>query len=130
MGLSFPVEADSGLRGVTRILGAEFDTTGILGVSDGEARAFPAALTIPSKTSLATGRIIHFFFAWVLVGTLALWLVASALNGHLRQPAFTLFRADGEKNPIQSAEGNVNPFCGCATSRLSKGNIRHDRICT
>ncbi len=73
------------LQGVTTILGAEFDTTGVLGVSDGEARAFPAALTIPSKTSLATGRVIHFFFAWVLVGTLALWLVASAVNGHLRQ---------------------------------------------
>jgi thiosulfate reductase cytochrome b subunit len=79
------VEADTGLRGVTRVLGADFDTTGFLGVSNGEVRAFPAALTIPSKTSLATGRIIHFFFAWVLVGTLALWLVASALNGHLRQ---------------------------------------------
>jgi thiosulfate reductase cytochrome b subunit len=73
------------LQGVTTILGAEFDTTGVLGVSDGEARAFPAALTIPSKTSLATGRVIHFFFAWVLVGTLALWLFASAMNGHLRQ---------------------------------------------
>lgn len=79
------VETGGDLRGVTRVLGAEFDTTGFLGVSDGEVRAFPAALTIPSKTSLATGRIIHFFFAWVLVGTLALWLVASALNGHLRQ---------------------------------------------
>lgn len=73
------------LRGVTRVFGAEFDTTGILGVSDGEARAIPAALTIPSYQSLATGRAIHFFFAWALVGTLALWLAASALNGHLRQ---------------------------------------------
>jgi thiosulfate reductase cytochrome b subunit len=81
---------DGDLRGLTRVLGAEFDTTGLLGVSDGEARAFPAALTIPSKTSLATGRIIHFFFAWVLVITLAGWLVASALNGHLRQLIPTL----------------------------------------
>lgn len=79
------VDTGGDLRGVTRVVGTEFDTTGFLGVSDGEVRAFPAALTIPSKTSLATGRIIHFFFAWVLVGTLALWLVASALNGHLRQ---------------------------------------------
>jgi thiosulfate reductase cytochrome b subunit len=78
-------ETPDGLRGVTRVLGAEFDTTGILGVSDGEVRAFPAALTIPSKISLATGRVIHFFFAWVLVITLAVWLVASAVNGHLRQ---------------------------------------------
>jgi thiosulfate reductase cytochrome b subunit len=83
------------LRGVTRVLGVEFDTTGILGVSDGEARAFPAALTIPSYQSLATGRVIHFFFAWALVGTLALWLVASALNGHLRQliPSFADLKA-------------------------------------
>jgi thiosulfate reductase cytochrome b subunit len=79
------VEADGGVRGVTEILGARFDTTGVLGVSGGEVRAFPAALTIPSKTSLATGRVIHFFFAWVLVITLAVWLVASSLNGHLRQ---------------------------------------------
>jgi thiosulfate reductase cytochrome b subunit len=84
------VDSDAGLRGVTRVLGAEFDTTGLLGVSGGEVRAFPAALTIPSKTSLATGRVIHFFFAWVLVGTLAVWLVASALNGHLRQLVPTL----------------------------------------
>ena len=34
--------------------------------------------------------MIHFFFAWVLVGTLALWLVASALNGHLRDLIPTL----------------------------------------
>jgi thiosulfate reductase cytochrome b subunit len=79
------VEVDGEVRGVTRVLGAELDTTGFLGVSGGEARAFPAALTIPSKTSLATGRVIHFFFAWILVITLTIWLVASALNGHLRQ---------------------------------------------
>jgi thiosulfate reductase cytochrome b subunit len=84
------VEVGGEVRGITRVLGAEFDTTGLLGVSGGEARAFPAALTIPSKTSLATGRIIHFFFAWVLVVTLTVWLVASALNGHLRQLVPTL----------------------------------------
>lgn len=83
-------EVGGELQGVTRVLGAEFDTTGILGVSGGEARAFPAALTIPSSQSLATGRVIHFFFAWLLVGTLILWLVASALNGHLRQLVPTL----------------------------------------
>lgn len=78
-------EVGGEVRGVTQVLGAEFDTTGVLGVSGGDVRAFPAALTIPSKQSLATGRVIHFFFAWVLVGTLMLWLIASALNGHLRQ---------------------------------------------
>jgi thiosulfate reductase cytochrome b subunit len=44
----------------------------------------PAALTMPSGRSLATGRIIHFFFAWILVGTLVVWLVASLRNGHLK----------------------------------------------
>jgi thiosulfate reductase cytochrome b subunit len=83
-------EVGGELQGVTRILGAEFDTTGVLGVSNGEPQAFPSALTIPSKQSLATGRVIHFFFAWVLVTTLTLWLIASALNGHLRQLIPTL----------------------------------------
>lgn len=96
------VESDGQLSGVTRILGAEFDTTGVLGVSGGEARAFPAALTIPSKTSLATGRVIHFFFAWVLVGMLILWLAASALNGHLRQLVPT--RADLRALPRDMAD--------------------------
>ncbi len=80
-------------RGFTRVFGTEFDTTGYLGLSGtpvagvtpGDVRAFPAALTIPSNQSLATGRVIHFFFAWVLVGTLCVWAVASALNGHLRR---------------------------------------------
>ncbi len=78
-------EVGEEVQGVTRILGVEFDTTGTLGVSGGEVRAIPAALTIPSKISLATGRVIHFFFAWILVITLGIWLIASALNGHLRQ---------------------------------------------
>ena len=84
------VQDGDALRGVTRLFGVEFDTTGVLGVSGGEARAIPAALTIPSYQSLATGRVIHFFFAWVLVATLAVWLVASALDGHLRQLVPTL----------------------------------------
>jgi len=84
------VDDGGALRGVTRIGEWEIDTTGVLGVSNGEARAFPAAVTIPSKTSLATGRVIHFFFAWVLVGTLAVWLGAAALTGHLRQLMPTL----------------------------------------
>lgn len=73
------------VRGFTRVFGREIDTTGVLGVSNGEVRAFPAAVTIPSNRDLATGRVIHFFFAWLLVGTLAVWLVASLLNGRLRQ---------------------------------------------
>ena len=84
------VEEGETLKGVTRIFGAEFDTTGYLGVSGGETRAFPAAMTIPSNQSLATGRVIHFFFAWGLVITLTIWLAVSAMNGHLRQLIPTL----------------------------------------
>jgi len=68
-------------RGVTEVLGVSFDTTGFLG---GE-QAFPAALTIPSTRDLATGRVVHFFFAWVFVATLAVWLVAGLLSGHVRR---------------------------------------------
>ncbi len=78
-------DTPDGLRGFTAVLGREFDTTGLLGVSGGEPRAFPAWATIPSYRDLATGRVIHFFFAWALAGTLLLWLVASLLNGHWRE---------------------------------------------
>ena len=44
---------------------------------------FPGWATIPSFRDLATGRVVHFFFAWVLVGALAVWLVASLINRHL-----------------------------------------------
>ncbi|MCE7028358.1 cytochrome b/b6 domain-containing protein [Jiella avicenniae] len=77
------------MRGVTSLFGASFDTTGWLGLvpqGDGLARkAFPGWLTIPGYRDLATGRIVHFFFAWLLVATLFVWLLASAFNGHLRE---------------------------------------------
>ncbi len=76
--------------GYTKIFGKEFDTTGYLGVSGPNSlslnyQAFPAALTIPSNRSLATGRIIHFFFAWILVSTLLVWAIASIVTGHMRR---------------------------------------------
>jgi thiosulfate reductase cytochrome b subunit len=73
--------------GYTRILGMRFDTTGVLGMSwHGERptrRGFPDWATIPSGQDLATGRVVHFFFAWVLVVTLLGWFVGSLINGHL-----------------------------------------------
>ncbi len=78
------------LRGITTLGRWTFDTTGVLGAFGNDARALPEALTIPSKTSLATGRVIHFFFAWALVITLAVWWLASAVNGHLWQLIPTL----------------------------------------
>jgi len=83
--LSIGAEARGGaVVGVTEVLGARITTTGVLGVSDGSVRAFPAWATLPSVRDLATGRVIHFFFAWILVGTLLVWLLASLINGHLR----------------------------------------------
>lgn len=78
-------QAGDAVRGYTRVFGQEFDTTGLLGVSGDRVQAFPAALTVPSGRDLATGRIIHFFFAWLLLGTLIVWGLASLLNGHLRE---------------------------------------------
>ena len=76
-------------RGVTTVFGHAFDTTGWLGLvpQGGQlaAKTFPGWLTIPGYRDLATGRVVHFFFAWVLVATLFVWLLASLLNGHLRE---------------------------------------------
>lgn len=81
--------SDSGPKGVTKIFGAEFDTTGVFGVSGPEEnrqfRAFPASMTIPSYYDLGTARVVHFFFAWLLVGTLFIWALAGFLNGHIRR---------------------------------------------
>jgi hypothetical protein len=52
-----PMKTESGeMRGITTILGHKFDTTGVLGYSDGSRRAFPAWATIPSAKVLAMGR--------------------------------------------------------------------------
>jgi thiosulfate reductase cytochrome b subunit len=63
-----PMETDKGdIRGITTILGYRFDTTGVLGYSDGTRRAFPAWATVPSARWLAMGRQWHLFFAWLFV---------------------------------------------------------------
>ena len=83
------VNTANGPEGRTKILGHEFNTTGFFGLSgpadDLDARGFPAELTIPSYRDLGTGRVIHFFFAWLLVVTLVVWLMASLFSGHLRR---------------------------------------------
>lgn len=83
------VDGPAGPRGRTTILGHSFDTTGVFGISGaGEDQQYfgvPAALTIPSDRDLATGRIIHFFVAWMLIVTLVVWLSAGLLNGHIRR---------------------------------------------
>ena len=75
--------------GYIRVLGARFDTSGVFGVSGSADRpvisGFPAWATIPSGQDLATGRVVHFFFAWILSGTLLVWGVAGLVNGHIRR---------------------------------------------
>jgi thiosulfate reductase cytochrome b subunit len=50
-----------------------------------EIEGFPSWVTIPSTQDLATGRVVHFLFAWILVVTLAVWLIASLRNRHLKK---------------------------------------------
>jgi thiosulfate reductase cytochrome b subunit len=62
------VQTDSGeMKGITTIFGHQFDTTGVLGYSDGMRRGFPAWATVPSGKWLAMGRQWHLFFAWIFV---------------------------------------------------------------
>lgn len=46
---------------------------------------FPSWATIPASQDLATGRVVHFFFAWILLVTLIIWFAASLLNRHVRK---------------------------------------------
>ena len=79
----------TGAEGYLRVGGAEFDTTGVLGVSTRDGRlwaiAFPGWATIPSGYDLALARRWHLSFAWLFAGGLAAYAVASLVNGHLRR---------------------------------------------
>jgi thiosulfate reductase cytochrome b subunit len=78
------------MKGVTNVLGYEFDTTGLLGVSAGANGApndvaFPPWMTIPSSYSLAESRLWHFFFAWLLVINGALYVMHAIASRHLKR---------------------------------------------
>jgi len=82
--------ADGSYAGITRIGSAEFDTTGVLGLSrdfDGSysALGFPQWITLPSYRDLATGRRWHFFFAWLFVLNGLTYLAYGTLAGHFRR---------------------------------------------
>ena len=83
----YATNGPAGPAGQTKLLGQIFDTTGVLGMSGSADQpsftAFPGWATIPSYRDLATGRVVHFFFAWILVGTLAIWLINGLFTGHL-----------------------------------------------
>ncbi|WP_426228214.1 cytochrome b/b6 domain-containing protein [Pararhizobium sp. DWP3-4] len=81
--------ADGTVGGYTTVLGRSFDTTGVFGMSgpaDNPAyRGFPAWATLPSYQDLATGRVVHFFFAWFFVAAFLVWFVSSLISGHLKR---------------------------------------------
>lgn len=82
--IGLPPEA----RGILRVGGHQFDTTGVLGVfrdTGGALRrnAFPSWITIPSYYSLAFARQWHFFFAWLFVINGLAYILYSLLSGHL-----------------------------------------------
>ena len=78
-------------RGVTRILGYEFDTDGVLDLSRGAddpsltTRGFPSWATIPSSQWLAMARHWHFFFAWLFVLNGVAYIAYAISSGHLRR---------------------------------------------
>ena len=79
---------DLGYKGVTRVLGHEYDTTGVFGLSkqtDGRlaARGFPWWATIPDNQWLSMARSWHFFFAWVLLINGLVYVAYSAASRHL-----------------------------------------------
>jgi thiosulfate reductase cytochrome b subunit len=79
-------EVNGGARGFVRIGSHRFDTTGVLCLStvDGQSteRAFPAWATLPSAQDLATGRAIHFVFAWLFVANGLIYLIWGFATGH------------------------------------------------
>lgn len=79
-----PVNTEDGdIRGITTILGRRFDTTGVLGYSNGSGRAFPGWATIPSAKWLSMGRQWHLFFAWVFVINGLLFTAYAMISRHL-----------------------------------------------
>jgi thiosulfate reductase cytochrome b subunit len=82
--------------GVAQVGDSLFETTGVLGWSDNQARAFPDWLTLPTYRSLADGRRWHFFFAWLFVLNGLTYLAAALANGHVRRD---LAPSGGELTP-------------------------------
>ncbi len=77
-------------RGIVRVAGHEFDTTGLLGISeraDGSLNqnAFPSWMTIPGDYSLAHSRLWHFFFAWLFVINGMTYVLYAILSRHLKK---------------------------------------------
>jgi len=82
----YATNGPNGPAGQTKLFGQIFDTSGVFGMSGSKEHpvftAMPGWATIPSYRDLGTGRVVHFFFAWILVGTLAIWLIQAIASGH------------------------------------------------
>jgi thiosulfate reductase cytochrome b subunit len=77
----------AGAVGVTRVAGLEWETTGVLGLSQADgrlyARGFPSWATVPGSQWLAAARRWHFFFAWVFAINGVAYLVYTLFSRHL-----------------------------------------------
>jgi thiosulfate reductase cytochrome b subunit len=77
----------AGTVGVTRFAGHEWQTTGVLGVSDVDGktrvRGFPSWATVPGPQWLAMARNWHFFFAWIFVVNGIAYILYALLSRHL-----------------------------------------------
>src|SRR3569833_437100 len=113
------MDAQGNPQGVTRTLGHEYDTTGVLGWSAGMdslpvPRGFPAWITLPGGQWLAMARRWHFFFAWVLVINGLAYLAYTLASRHLVRdltPTRTAWRSIGrsikEHLLLQHARGEA-----------------------
>ena len=78
-------KTDAGeIRGMTTVLSRSFDTTGLLGYSNGMRQGFPGWATIPSSRWLAMGRQWHLFFAWVFVINGVIFAAYSVVSRHFK----------------------------------------------
>ena len=95
-------DADN-VTGMTRILGHDFDTTGLFGASrdaSGEivAATFPSWLTIPGNRWLSLARQWHFLFAWIFVVNGLCYVLYAIWSRHLGARS----RADREPTGARS----------------------------
>ena len=80
------VKNESGeIRGMTTVFGHTFDTTGVLGYSDGMRQGFPGWATVPSARWLAMGRQWHLFFAWFFVINGLLFATYAVISRHFKK---------------------------------------------
>lgn len=82
------LKPDGQPQGVTRVFGAEFDTTGWLGVTRGAdgnyvRSTFPMWMMLPGPQWLSMARSWHFFFAWVFVLNGLAFLIYAVASRHL-----------------------------------------------